>query len=82
MKIIDRFGHPIQVGDRVAYVHRRLNGAPLRLRFGRVERFAPSNMRVQIRPDHQPILVEYESYHCVAMENDNPRVTMWLLENS
>lgn len=82
MKIIDRFGYPIQPGDRVAYVHRRLNGAPLRLRFGRVIGFLPSDLRVNIKPEHQAIYVEYESYHCVIMGNNDPRVTMWLLENS
>lgn len=81
MSVLDKFGYPVRVGHRVAYVHRRLNGAPLRLRYGRVIGFLPSDLRLCIKPDHQPINVEYESYHCVVMEHDDPRVTMWLLEN-
>lgn len=73
----DRFGNPIQIGDRIAFVFRP-NG-PADLMYGAVIDTMPGHVRISSGTDREYYKPAAE---CVILDLDDHRVTMFVLEKS
>lgn len=75
----DRLGNLIQIGDQVAFFHRPLHSRSTELIFGKVAGMTSNRVQISKAPD---LGYSKTSDQCVILDPSDPRVTVFLLENS